>query len=273
MLDNLRFVFFTNENNVHLLKLTLKYFFKHTRLENIKVSVISNNYKKNQKLPFKNKVEYLNGNVLFSETGHHFGQSLKNTLPNIKEDYIFLFCDDYFFIDNTKINDLEKLMGFIVKENVDYFGFDDIARQEIYSWKRYEGNNFPFSNKNLYYRDNDYRYLYSVQPSIWKKESLLEIVNKFDISLHNLDETLPIIKQNNTFKCFSTNFSSHFSYDELKDYFIIAYLEVVRHGVFQHTGNNSSLSPDYPCVKFISKLIKEEKLKSRKEFEKLLFNI
>ena len=272
-IDNLRFIFFTNENNIHFVELTLKYFFKHNNLENIKVSVISNNYKNCHNLPFKDKVEYLSGDVEFSYNGEHFSKSLKNTLPNIKEDYIFLFCDDYFFISDTKFNDLNKLMNFIVDEDVDYFGFDDIAGSEIYDFKQYDKNNFPFPKENLYYRNNDYRYLYSVQPTIWKKNSLLELTNKFEFSLHGLDETKPEIKQNNTFKCFSNNLPSHFSYTELSDYFIIAYLETTRHGVFHHTINNPHLDSNYPVIKFIDQLIQEENLKNKSEYKKTMHNL
>jgi hypothetical protein len=273
MIDNLRFVFFTNEYNIHLIELTLKYFFKYNNLENIKVSVISNNYKNYDNLPFKDKVEYLSGNVEFQYNGDHFSESLKNVLPNIKEDYIFFFCDDYFFISDTKFDDLNKLMTFIIEEDVDYFGFDDIAGSEIYGFNPYEKNNFPFSKENLYYRGNNYRYLYSVQPSIWKKNSLFELANKFKFSLHGLDETLPFIKQDNTLKCFSNTSPSHFGYIELSDYFIIAYLEIIRHGVFYHSDNGFHLDQNYPVVKFINQLIQEENLQNKSDFKKIMHNL
>jgi len=273
MIDNLRFIFFTNEYNIHLIELTLKYFFKYNNLENIKVSVISNNYKNYDNLPFKDKVEYLSGNINFKSNGGHFSESLKNVLPDIKEDYIFFFCDDYFFISNTKFDDLNKLMTFIVDENVDYFGFDDISGSEIYGFKPYEKDNFPFGKENLYYRDNNYRHLYSVQPTIWKKDSLLELANKFEFSLHELDETLPNIQYNNTFKCFSNNLSSHSNYIELSDYFIIKYIEVVRHGAFYHSDNGFHLDQNYPVVKFINQLIQEEKLQNKPEYKKIMHNL
>ena len=37
-IDNLRFVYFTNENNIPLLKLTLSNFFKHNNLEDTYIS-------------------------------------------------------------------------------------------------------------------------------------------------------------------------------------------------------------------------------------------
>lgn len=270
-LDNLRFVYFTNENNIPLLELTLKYFFKYNTLENIKVSVISNGYK-NNKLPYNDKVSYLNGNSSFESNGEHFSNSLKNTLPQIKEDYIFLFMDDYFFLNNTKFDDLQKLMTFISEEDVDYFGFDDVAGVEIYDWRPYEKENYPFGKESLYYRDNNYRYLYSVQPAIWKRKSLLELSNVWKFSVHGLDETLSEIKEKNTLKCFGNNIRSHFTYNDLTDYFIIAYLEVMRHGVLNHYKNGFH-GIDYPLFKFIDQLIIEEDLKNKPEYHKILHNL
>jgi len=273
-IDNLRFVFFTNENNTHLIELTLKYFFEYNNLENIKISVISNNYKNFEALSFKDRVEYLSGNVEFEDRGQHFSESLRRTLPDIKEDYIFFFCDDYFFISNTKFDDLEKLMHLIVKEDIDYFGFDGIAGQEVYAWAPFAVSDTSFPNDYFYYRDNDYRYLYSVQPTIWKKSSLLKLTDTFKFSLHELDETMPTMKSQNTFKCLAKNnmlttfMSTVLSVPE--NYFIISYCEIVRHGVFWHPTNGFHLDPNWLGIKLIDKLVQEENLSNNIAFKKLL---
>jgi hypothetical protein len=271
MLDNLRFVFFTNENNISLIELTLKYFFKHNNLENIKVSVISNNYKDYSTLPFKDKVEYLNGNVSFKSDGSHFSESLKNTLCDIKEDYIFFFCDDYFFVDDTKFEDLNKLMDLITKEDIDYFGLDSIngcrSRIKEPSWKSFHSPHSQFPDDFFYTMDFNYQYLYSVQPCIWKKSSLNKLANNYHFSLHNLDNTLPHIKQND-FKCIALSDTFSFS-----DYFIIAYIEVLRHGCFIHPLNGFHYSSDHPTVKFINKVIQEENLLNNLNFKSQIFKI
>jgi hypothetical protein len=273
MLDNLRFVFFTNETNLELINLTLKYFFRFTSEHNLKVSVISNKLN-SLNLPYTNKVDYLEGNVEFQHNGGHFGKTLINTLPLIQEDYIFFFCDDYFLVDKLQVDKLANLLSFINKENIDYFGFDDIAGEEILSFKPYDSIDYPFTEFKFYYRDNNYRYLYSVQPTIWKKESLFQLAQLFpNISLHNLDETLPEIKSQNTFKCVCNSLNSHFSYTPLhSNYFILSYIEAIRHGVFHYPDNGFYLSPDYTSVKFIQNLIQEENLKNNKSFDKFFIN-
>lgn len=270
-ISNIRFVYFTNETNIPLLKLTLPNFFKYNNLENIKVSVISNNYA-DDILPYSNAVQYLNGSTPFHTNGKHFSNSLKNTLSKIQEEYIFLLLDDFFFINDTKFNDLQKLMEFIVAENVDYFGFDDVAGTEIYDWSPYEKENYPFGKGSLYYRDSNYRYLHSLQPTIWKRKSLMALCDRWEFSVHELDETLPQIKQENKLKCFGNNQLSHFTYTSPGDYFVIAYVEIIRHGVLQHYKNGFA-GTDYPVFSFIDQLINEHDLLNKSEYQKILHNI
>lgn len=275
-IDNLRFVFFTNENNTHLIELTLKYFFEYNNLENIKISVISNNYKDRSTLPFQDRVEYLSGDVGFCSGGGHFSESLKHTLSNIKEDYIFFFCDDYFFVSNTNFNDLKKVMNIVVNEDIDYFSFAETGCQEVVcEWKSFKPLSSPFPDDYFYFIDNDYRYLHSVQPAIWKKGSLIELVSKYNFSLHQLDETLPVIKEQNKLKCIAkshkiaTHVSTFCSLPET--HFCISYCEIVRHGGFWHPKNNPSLSPDWLAVKLIDKLIQDENLLNNVAFTSLLY--
>lgn len=270
-IDNLRFVYFTNENNIPLLKLTLSNFFKYNNLDNIKVSVISNNYN-DDILPYSDVVQYLNGNTPFHAQAKHFSNSLKNTLSEIKEEYIFLLLDDYHFINDTKFSDLQKLMEFIVAEDVDYFGFDDVPDLPADGWSPYEKENYPFGKESLYYRDNNYRYLYSVQPTIWKRKSLMELCDRWEFSVHDLDETLPQIKQENKLKCFGNSQRSHFTYKPSDDYFVIAYVEIIRHGGLQHY-KNCAISPDNPVVIYIEQLIKEHDLLNKPEYRKILHAI
>ena len=275
-IDNLRFVFFTHQHNIHLVELALKYFFEFNTLENIKISVISNTYSDYSTLPFQDKVEYLSGNVEFCSSGTHFSETLKQTLPHIKEDYIFTFCDDYFFIANTEFDKLKKVMSLIVKEDIQYFSFADHSQQEIKSnWKPFIQANSTFPDDQFYFINNDYRYLYSVQPAIWKKNSLYELASTYNFSLHQLDETLPVMKSQNKFKCIakSYNLVSNFSHlvSLSKNYFTIAYCEIVRHGIFFHPTNGFGLGPNELGVKLINKLIEEADLIHNSAFKGLLY--
>lgn len=275
-MNRLRFVFFTNEKNIHLIELTLKYFFKHNTFNNVKVSVIVNNIKTNE-LPYKDKVEYLNGNTEFHPTGGHFAKSLINCLPLINEKYVFLFLDDYFFAADTKVIQLKEVLDLIECENIDYFGFEDMAIGSINPDKSFETNSADVGKGHLFYKENQYRYLYSLQPTIWKKSSLINLVNKFpNMSQHQMDETSQEAKDNNTLVCLCNDLVSFVNNTDLKlsNYFCIAYYEIVRNGTFfvPENGYENSHSTS-PHVQFTYRLIDEENLRTNNKFKKILHNI
>ena len=88
-------VVYTNETNLPILELFLKYFFKHNSSFPYRIYVVSNNFTK-PNLPYHDKVIYLSGNVEWHSQGGHFSQTLSNVLHQIEEDYIFYFC--WFFM-------------------------------------------------------------------------------------------------------------------------------------------------------------------------------
>lgn len=268
-LKNIRFVFNTNEKNISILELALEYFLKYNNFHDVKISVISNGYL-TQDLPFKERVSYLDGKVPLGSDGSHFSQVMRNCLKLIEEEYIFFFCDDYFLIDYTKRDDLLKLLSIIKKQNIDYFCFDELAGSENpeVDYKKIDSEYF---NGSIFYRNNDYRYLFSVQPSIWKVKSYLEILEKYPkLSLHQFDETIKELKQNNIYNCACTNLDSHFSYKDItNDYFIIAYCELVRHGVFHIPENGFPINENCNSVKLIRHLCESKKLLGDDKYKKL----
>jgi hypothetical protein len=271
--DNLRFVFWTNESNTHLMQITLDQFFKHNRIEGLKVTVFVNNIPENTPLPHMDKVEYLSAGVEYHYQGKHFGQSLLKLLPHIAEEYLFFFCDDYMFIRDTKFNELYQLMQYIQHNDIDYFGFDDMNHWDLHNNFQPEESDESLFQGKLLRRKNSYRYLFSVQPCIWKTSSFLGVIEKYpNVSLHNVDDTLEEIRNQNTLKCYGTELQSFFSYhtNDDFDYFIIAYLEMVRHGVFYHTDNGQPIARDIQVVKFVERIINDYDLRNDPRFTKLL---
>lgn len=275
MLDDIRFFFYTNESGFALGELCVKQFFKHNKREGLKVSLVSNKIP-DVELQFPDKVDYLNGNTEYREHGYHFAQTMLNVLSTIDEKYIFFFCDDYFHIRETKYNDLEKVLQMMDCDNIDFYGLDDIGADHIVTnYQKYTSDcNIEYLD-NLYVRDNTYRHLFSVQACIWKRESLIQLLEEYnEISLHNLDDTLPSIRENTTFKSICNNLFSCFNYVDIEtnDYYLVAYYEITRHGVFLIPENGQSLSKQFPSVQFIYNLIKEEGLDKKPEFKKPIFS-
>lgn len=274
MLDDIRFIFYTNESNFGLGELCVKHFLMHNNREDLKVSLISNNFP-HDNFQFSDRITYLNANVERKSDGSHFAQTMLSVLPEIKEKYLFYFCDDYFFVKETKYDDLRGILDMMDCDSVDYFGLDDIGEAKpVGDYEKYVS---PCENKNkdhFYNRERDYRYLFSVQPCIWNRESLHELLKVHNnISLHDLDETMDVIKNGNTYKALCNDLPSSVNFLDVEntDYFLIAYHELVRHGVFWIPENGQSLHPSTPSVQFTYKLIEEEDLMNRPDFEKIVF--
>ena len=274
-MDNIRFLFFTNENGSSLGELAVKYFLKHNKKEGLNVSLVSNKFKNNS-FQFENKVSYLSGDIEFQSNGGHFAQTLLKVLPQIEEEYIFFFCDDYFFIAETKYEDLSEVINVLKNDNIDYFCPDDLCGTEwwLNLLEKYTPNFDTKFKDNFYLKSNNHQYLFSTQPCIWKKESLLNLLKTYDnISLHDLDNTLPIIKENNKLKSITSNLKSCFNHITFNkdDYFLIAYYELIRHGCFHIPENGFSINPEDGQVVFMKKLIDEEGLLNNPELKGKLF--
>lgn len=274
MLDDIRFIFYTNESNFGLGELCVKHFLMHNKREDLKVSLISNNFP-HDNFQFGDRVTYLNANVERKSDGSHFAQTMLSVLPEIKEKYVFYFCDDYFFVKETKYDDLREVLDMMDCDMIDYFGLDDIGEAKpISDYEKYVSLCENKYKDHFYNRERDYRYLFSVQPCIWNKESLHELLKVHNnISLHDLDETLSVIKNGNTYKALCNNLPSTVNFLDVEktDYFLIAYHELVRHGVFWIPENGQNLHPLTPSVQFTYKLIEDENLINRPDFEKIVF--
>jgi len=275
-MNDVRFLFYTHENNQSLAELCLSHFFKHNKNSELKVTLLSNKFK-NENKKFIDSVNYVSSEVDFHDQ-NRFVKTMIHGLSQIDEEFVFFTLDDYFFLKEIKYNDLEYVLNLMRCENIDYFGFDDIGGAPLSDFPKFESDCFNKFNENLYHRYRDYRYLFSVQPCIWKKESLIKLFERCDmISIHNLDETTDFIKENTLdFKSTMCTLKSLFDYnvvdENIDEYFVIAYTEIVRHGVFNLPENGMPVNPNEFCIKFTYNLINEENLIDNPDFSHLLFN-
>lgn len=273
-MNNLRVVFFTNENNFQLAELAVEYLKNHS--QNLKIDILSNNFPQNSNF-YHSDVEYHNMSVPYRYDGKHFGETMIKYLDRIKEEYIFLFCDDYFVINKVDEKSLESLLNFIKCEDIDYFGFDymnpgDTQQEE----KIYVSKCINENSDNFIVRNRDHRYLYSVQPCIWKKETLSKILTK-DISLHNLDNTIEYLRNFENVKALGNSLKSYMTFVSSEiindiDYFILCYVELVRHGVFM-TPENDPLRKEWEIqTKIIRDISNHHYFTNLPFFSKLLNN-
>lgn len=284
-IDDLRFVFYTNNSNSHLAELAVHQLLLHAKRENLKVTVISNSYSEGP-LMYQDKVEYLQSGIEYHPYGRHFTDTMIQLLPTIKEKYIFFFCDDYMMVDDINWDDMHAIMNMVRQEDIHYFGFDYAMDAEVGTFPRYEKEHPGIPSGVLRWRNPDYRYVCSVQPAIWKAETFFHIISEFRPHLHSIDDTADDIREyarglrmiyHTLHSCFTDTelwYPPPYDRPDVPHYvpFGIAYVELVRHGVFLHPLNGWGIYKQ--CrVKLIEKLIKEFDLLNNPKFFRLLEHI
>jgi hypothetical protein len=280
-MKNFCFLFYSNETYLPILDLTLGEFNYYFNNNPFKKYVVSNKF---TDYIFTNKnATFLNSNVDFEGQGRHFSQTMEKALSLIDEEYIIFFCDDYMLIDSPNLNNLIEICRLVEEHKIDYFTFGSTLPKKDWVEFNFESEILPQGRKFFLMPDN-FHYLYSVQPCIWKKQALLEIL-KYNptLSLHDLDtanlknrqgynremdyltslwKKYPFGEQSYGFKTVCTDFKA---YDELEnfEFLVFPYIEIIRHGFF----NITSLTNTY---KFLNKFIEDRKIKDNPFFKKYI---
>lgn len=281
MNNNFCFLIYTNEKYLPIADLTMSEFDNFYKKNYLKKYLVSNKF---TDYKFKNNnAIHIDCDIKFDANGAHFSQTLIKALEKINEKYIIFFCDDYMLIDEPKHNVLEELMSVIEDQNIDFFTFCSTNPQK--SWEKYSLDLKSNDNRFFYNIPEDYQYLYNVQPCVWKKESLLEILtHNPDISLHDLDTTniknkegfartfnldlakwnsYPSGSQNYNLKNICTDYRSFNDYDNKYDFFIFPYVEIIRWGSFNTIQETKS-------KEFLKKFILERNIEENEHLKKFL---
>lgn len=279
MIKNLAFLVYTNEKYLPIADLTMESFDDWFPRNVFKRYLVSNKFT-NYQFKTKNFIP-LESQTEFDGMGNHFGETLSKSLPKITEEYIFFLCDDYFVINKPNLERLRDLIKIIINSKIDFFSFASMNPNS--EWEIFNEKNDLLPDIQLYYIPENYQYRHSVQPCIWKKNSLLEILKyNTHLPIHHLDTTNILNKKgfnreffyeksiwgeypNNEgygFKCICTDFKG---YDELTDYnyFILPYVEIIRHGYFNFWQETNT-------KRFIEKLIEEKDIRNNKELKKFI---
>ena len=288
--EKLHVVFNTNERNFPIVNLALKYFCHHNSPDGFNVSVIANKLPKTDLL-YTDRVNYISGDIGFCPSGTHFGTTITKALNQIKEEFIFFFCDDYILTKHIDLKKLNILLSMIEKEQIDYFSFAS-SDPERFNFKKYEVKDvYDIEKDKFYIIPPDFRHAYSVQPCIWKKSSLQELLkHNPNLTLHAMDNSSiadksgyyrqlkddvlrynpwPNPEHEYNFKMLSTSFKI-FDLCCPPENFIIEYREVIRHGAFHIKENGFDSVDKYHGQEFVTNLIREEKLELKPEYAKYL---
>jgi len=268
--NRVRFIIYTNESNISLSNIALSEFLLHAP-ENVKVSVVSNKILENQNL--KHPELYYDADIQ-QKGGKQFSSVLLKFLELIDEDYIVFNCDDYIIYEKIEKSDFNKLINFIDFYNVDYFSFDkklhcDTTSFEVFKNDFYENDLINVISKNHHYR-------FSVQPCVWKKSSLMDVLKKFDdINVQELETNdeirkLDLLTLGVNWHNLGISIPSNPGYDT---HFCYSWAEVIRSGVFISIANGFPVNEmDFNCI-IIKKLINDYNMCETNDFNKIMYKM
>lgn len=286
----LRVVFFSTENRLALVNLAAKYWLKFNNEVNLSgISIIVNRIPQGIALP-NNGIEYINAGVNYCPGSTHFGPSLKAALNQIKEDYVFFYCDDYITTHTYNVAQLDNLVRMMIYDNVDFVSFASMY-PERFKFKPYPNTEqYGFERGTFFEIDQTYRHAYSVQPCIWNRHSLLKLLSTNPhLTLHALDNSSIADKAGNyrelnyetnvypnwnketsyNFKTLCTKYKI-FDLGYPHDFFVLGYREIMRHGMFHIERNDFNDMLQYDNNSFIENFIKTENLENDPAFAAFL---
>jgi hypothetical protein len=262
---NISLLTYTNETYIPIAKLAANQFNKHSAGLDIKKYIACNKFNENDYNDFEG-YNLIDCNISLEKNGSHFARIMMNALKTIDTEYVLFFLEDYFLIKDIKVDVFKNLFNCIVDNNIDYVSL----MAYHYDWEPlntdYTKYNLP---KDILIKfDPRYFYLFSVQPSIWKRSSLIKLFeyNPF-LEVHQMDITLIKNMRGHTrhnndheywetpddfwdfnFKMYTfkkSDITKNYSFDERGlegDYLLFLYSETIRRGRFNfNTHNNNKL--------------------------------
>lgn len=275
MLDNISLIMYTNEKYIPIANLSASQINKHLLL-NIPKYLITNKF-----IDYNfNFLDFhiIDTNTPFAHDASHFREVMYKTLKNyINTDYILYFQDDYYLFKDLKINNFLNLFNYIQQQDIGFmslYGHGSECGELIENTTKF---NLPSIMK--FYRS--YMYSTSVQPCIWNRQFLLDILE------HNEYLTLSMLDTSN-FKnkmgyrqsdgwdyqwdtyglVFDSPDMGGFAFDNhngIDDYYLLMYSEIIRHGKFNtHTHYNNKI--------IVNKIIEEYKLKKDSRYSNFLWS-
>lgn len=288
MMNDLSLLIYTNQKYLPIAKLAIDQMNKYFANFKVPKFITSNSFDSEIDLT-NNNFDLLETNIPFSEGSTHFSPVLISALEKIDSEYVMLFLEDYFVINEVKEQTIFNLVTIMKENKIDYLS---LMAYEYQNWEPLKINYKEYGLPQNILRKFDYAYLYmfSVQPSIWKKESLISILkHNPTVSVHDFDTTRIKNKKgklreshNNiywetpndfwdydfNFVCFErTYLTKNYAFDEREiqgDYLTFLYSEVIRWGRFNlNTHHNNRI--------FLENFLKEKNITKDSELYKQFF--
>ena len=183
-MNNLSILYYTSENHAPIAKLSIDEFNKFNPNINIKKYLVSNNIK--DTLDFSD-FQIINTSTPYCGGGTHFSEVMIKGLSMIDTDYVLFMLDDYTLFTEINKENLERIVSVMNDEKIDHVSLMS------YNFKNWGVYSLDYSKYNLpqdifLNLNTSYRYMLSVQPSLWNRKSLIKILeSNTKIGLHHFD--------------------------------------------------------------------------------------
>lgn len=272
-MNNLSLLMYTNEKYLPIAYLSALQHNKYLNL-NIKKYLVTNKFI-DYGFNF-NDFSIIDTDTSFAGDASHFRNVMYKTLKDhIKTDYILYFQDDYYLIDKIKNDNFLQLFNYVQDKNIGFMS--------LYGHRPEHGiivdDTKTYDLLNIMKFHHSYTYSTSVQPCIWNRKFLLDILE------HNERLTLSMLDTSHFKNKAGGRQSDHWDYDwevyglvfdrpimgafafdehnGSDDYYLLHYSEIIRHGKFnRHTHHNNK--------KIVEKIIEELNLKNDNRYKLFL---
>ena len=123
-----------------------------------------NSEQMNEKLEYK-----LTGNCFYYDDQINYPQRILSILSNIDSEYIVLDHEDMFLYEKANIDKINEALDLILNKSLDSIRFIKNINAKYTSISE---------NHSVEKINNNSEWIFSIQPSVWRKDSLIEILKK-----------------------------------------------------------------------------------------------
>jgi hypothetical protein len=276
-INNLSALFYTSENHVPISKLSIDEFNKFSQNIGIKKYLVSNNIKHN--LEFSD-FQIINTLTPYCDGGTHFSEVMLKGLSIIDTEYVLFMLDDYTLFTDIKKENIEKLLLVMQDGKIDHLSFQSYNFND---WSVYniDYSKYDLPDNILLNLNTSYRYMLSVQPSIWNRKSLIKLLESNEkLGLHHFDTSYVKnikgeLRHNMSGDFYETktdfwdygfkhiclnksHYTSNYAFDDRNidgDYFLFLYSEIIRFGKFNFNTHHNNRD-------FLEKFLNEKNITS-----------
>lgn len=268
--DSLQTVIYTTQNTLPLAEVACEEFLLHAPKDS-NITIVTNFFNPDYTCKFGDKIFCSD---VPNKGGNQFGEVMIKYLNSIDNEFILFLLDDYITYRKFSRHDFNKLLKLMSEEKVDYFTFD--KKQEVTTRQFKPYHTSLYDDGLLSEVSSIDLHRLSVQPCIWRRTALLELLNKYpELNVHRLETDQVIAGENLK----TLGFNWHVftpkipSTEGFEHHFVFSSVEIVRSGVFMVPENGFARSrEDFPC-QTVYKLIDKYKMKESSQYDNVLYKL